>query len=119
MRHLVVLMVLIAMLGATGLGPVLAHGVPDHPHMLVQRPVVEIIDGAPYLVGFRKCVDLAGGRNVPLNAHHDHIHTGRAGEALFERAGHAVIPGAPLSPWANCAALQAALPILVGPPPAP
>jgi hypothetical protein len=118
MRQFVVMMVLIAMLVATGLTSVLAHGVPDHPHMLVQRPVVDVIDGTLYLVGFRKCVDLASGREVPLNAHHDHIHTGRAGQALFEHAGHAVVPAAPLTPWANCAALQAALPIPVGPPPA-
>jgi hypothetical protein len=118
MRQIFVSIILLAMLVATGLGTVLAQGTPDHPHMLVQRPVVELIDGTPYLVGFRKCVDLAGGRHVPLNAHHDHIHTGRAGQALFEHAGHAVVPGAPLTPWANCAALQAALPIPVGPPPA-
>jgi hypothetical protein len=113
MKQLFVLTLLIVVLVATGLGTVLAQ--PEHPHMLVQRPVVEMIDGVLYLTGFRKCVDLAGGRAVPLNAHHANIHTGTAGQALFERAGHAVIPGAPLTPWADCAALQADLPIPVGP----
>jgi hypothetical protein len=31
----------------------------------------------------------------------------RAGEALFEKAGHVVVPGAPLTPWSNCQELVA------------
>ncbi len=73
---------------------------------------IEIEDGA--LVGFRKCVDVANNRAVPLNAHHDGIHTGTAGAAL-QGAGHAVVPGAPLTPWADCAEFEAALPIPLGP----
>jgi len=120
MRRTLVLLAVIAALGI-----VLAHehgengSTPDHPHMLVQRPQIDVvfIDETPFVavVGWRKCVDLAAGRNVPLNAHHDGIHTGRAGQALFENARHWVIPGAPITPWANCAALQAALPIPLGP----
>lgn len=98
------------------------HEPPPHGHMLVQRPVIEVIqpdDDDPQLyvavTSFRKCVDLAAGRSVPLNAHHAGIHTGSAGEALFDRAGHAVVPTAPLTPWANCAAFEAALPILLEP----
>jgi hypothetical protein len=66
---------------------------------------VQFEGGEP--VGFRKCVDLAAGRKLPLNAHHAHLHTGRAGEALFEKAGHVVVPGAPLTPWSNCQELVA------------
>lgn len=74
---------------------------PPHPHMLVLH--LEFENGQP--VGFGKCIDVAAGRSVPLHAHHDHIHTGRAGQALSS-AGHAVIPGAPVTPWANCAELE-------------
>jgi hypothetical protein len=117
MRRVLVLLAVIAVLGI-----VLAHQhgpTPDHPHMLVQAPQIDIIyiDEAAFVavVGWRQCVDLAAGRNVPLNAHHDGIHTGRAGQALFANANIWVVPGAPLTPWANCAALRAALPIPLGP----
>jgi hypothetical protein len=45
---------------------------------------------------------------VPLHAHHDNLHfqlygePGRAVHALVD-AGHIVIPGAPLTDWADCA----------------
>jgi hypothetical protein len=39
---------------------------------------------------------------LPLKAHHEGIHTGSAGNALREKAGHYVIPTG-ISPWANCA----------------
>ncbi len=78
---------------------------PEHPHMLVQG--IEF-DGEGNPVAYRKCVDLAANRALPLNAHHDHAHTGAAGAALRERAGHMVVPGAPLTPWANCSELIAA-----------
>ncbi|WP_166350622.1 hypothetical protein [Phytoactinopolyspora limicola] len=88
---------------AVGLAPAQSEP-PPHPHMLVLG--LELDDyGNP--VGFRKCVDLAAGKPVPLNAHHAHIHTGSAGEALFNKAGHAAVPGAPLTPWNNCAELIA------------
>jgi hypothetical protein len=75
------------------------------------------VDGVAWYAGngFRRCVDLAGVRAVPLHAHRTNIHTGRAGCALSGRAGHAVVPTAPLTPWANGAALHAALPILFEP----
>ena len=72
-----------------------------HRHVLLQGVEVVIVDGEYQLVGFRKCVDLAGGRALRNNAHHDNAHTGTAGEKLFTRAGHAVIP------FASCAALEA------------
>jgi hypothetical protein len=91
--------VMVAVLG----GPAVAHHheTPRHPHMLVLG--VQFQGGEP--VGFRKCVDVAGNRALPLNAHHDHLHTGRAGQALFMNAGHVVVPGAPITPWRNCAEL--------------
>lgn len=104
-------LLVLAMAGSAALAA--GHGQgppPPHPHMLLIG--IEIEDGA--LVGFRKCVDLANNRAVPNNAHHAGIHTGAAGAAL-QGAGHAVVPGAPLTPWADCAALNAALPIPLGP----
>lgn len=86
-------------------------GPPPHPHMLLQQVEIDpdMFDHGA-LTGFRRCVDLAANRPVPNHAHHNHIHTGRAGMALAN-AGHAVVPGAPLTPWADCAALADDLPI--------
>ncbi len=78
---------------------------PKHPHALVLGVVLDETGEVP--VSVRKCVDLAGNRAVPLHAHHAGVHTGRAGEALWN-AGNAVVPLAPLTPWANCAELLAA-----------
>ena len=84
---------------------------PPHAHMLVQRPEFGLINGVPHLVGIRKCVDLAANRALPLNAHHDHIHTGGTGVSFGGESGHVVVPTAPLTPWANCAEFEAAIPI--------
>jgi hypothetical protein len=101
-------LLMVGMMGATAL----AEEPPPHPHMLLLHLELDVIDGTLHLVGFHRCVDLAANRPVPLNAHHAHIHTGKAGEALFN-AGHVVAPGAPLTPWANCAELEADLPLPV------
>jgi hypothetical protein len=82
--------------------PAASQEIPPHPHMLVLGLQLDET-GEP--VSFRRCVDLAAGRTLPLNAHHAHIHTGKAGQALFERAGHLAVPGAPVTPWSNCAEL--------------
>jgi hypothetical protein len=112
---------LLAAIAVLGIG--LAHAqMPDHPHMLVQSPVFEfnpvIEEGVPValevvLVGWRKCVDLAGGRSVPLRAHHDTLHLGTAGDKLRENANTYVVPTSPLAPWANCADFAGLLPLVV------
>lgn len=78
----------------------------EHPHMLVLGLELDS-EGEP--IGFRKCVDLAANQALPLNAQHEHMHFGRAGQALFENAGNVVVPGAPFPapfgepvPWSNC-----------------
>jgi hypothetical protein len=80
------------------------HGAPpEHGHLLVTG--IEFGDtGEP--VSFEKCRLLANGRALPLNAHHAHVHTGRAGEALWG-AGNAAVPLAPLAPWSTCAEFEA------------
>lgn len=118
MKRFGVILVLMGLV--VGVAPAVAQEEdPDHAHMLVQRPEIGVVDvdGELWIaaVGFRKCVDLAANRPIPLNAHHAHVHTGKAGEMLETKAGHAVVPTAPLTPWANCAALEAALPILFEP----
>ena len=115
MKRAIVLLLALGML----VGGLVGTGVADdeHPHMLIQRPVVgPIVEGDEVtgfeLIGYRKCVDLAAGRPVPLHAHHANIHIGSGGgSAGLANAGHAVVPGAPLTPWADCAAFAAALPI--------
>ena len=93
--------------------------IPEHGHMLVQRPEIGIvtIDDVDFIaaVGARKCVDLAAGQALHLGAHHERVHFGTAGQMLDTKAGHAVVPTAPFSPWDDCAALEAALPIIFGP----
>ena len=88
-----------------------------HPHLLLQRPEIGLIDGVPHLVGFRKCVDLAGNRSVPLHAHHEHLHFGTSGVSFGGESGHVVIPAAPFPspffdpvPWSNCEEFETLLP---------
>lgn len=61
------------------------------------------------LISYGKCIDLAAGQALPLQSHHDRIHTGRAGAAL-RGAGHLTIPTAPLSGIQDCAHLATFLP---------
>jgi hypothetical protein len=79
---------------------------PPHPHVLVLGLELDE-QGEP--VGFRKCVDLAANQPLPLNAQHQHVHFGPAGEALFTHAGHVVVPTAPFPgiPWTDCESLIA------------
>jgi hypothetical protein len=98
-KRVAVVLAAVAVL-ATLANPAFSQGPPEHPHMFVLG--IEFDGEEP--VAYRKCVDLAANRSLPLNAHHDHLHTGRAGEAQFQ-AGNVVVPGAPLTPWANCAEL--------------
>ena len=105
-RLIAVLATLMAVGGAALLGTGLAQDqLPEHPHLLVLA--VEFDGEEP--IGFRRCVELAAGRALPLNAHHDHAHFGTAGAALSARAGHFVVPAAPFPgvPWSNCAELEA------------
>lgn len=77
------------------------HQTPDHGHILL----LGVAEGGDY----RKCVDLAGGRSVPLVAHHGRVHAPEIGEdgrginvRGIRQAGHAVVPTAPLTPYAGC-----------------
>ncbi len=83
--------------------------IPLHPHALV------IGAGGDEQSGFTavNCIDLAAGRSLPLNAHHDHIHTGAAGAALFYHTDNFAIPLAPLSPFADCDELLEAFDVTI------
>ena len=95
------------LIGAAALAaPASAQEFEPHPHMLVLG--IEL-DASGEPVGFRKCVDLAAGEALPLNAQHQHVHFGTAGVMLFEKAGNVAVPGAPFPapfeepvPWSNC-----------------
>lgn len=73
-----------------------------HPHALllhattVPNPDYDANDpttGPPVVaIAWARCVDLAGGKALPKSNHHRGIHTGTAGAALRERAGHVVVP---------------------------
>lgn len=114
--------VMVLLLGLAAVAvPVIAQEEPEfdpHPHMLVQRPEIGVIEGVPHLVGFRKCVDLASNKAVPLHAHHDHLHFGDSGVSFGGQSGHVVIPTAPFPspffdplPWSNCADFATFLPL--------
>jgi hypothetical protein len=68
--------------------PAVADGPPDltkpHHHALLLHVDMETFS-------YGKCVDLAGGRTLRTNTHHETVHTGHAGAAL-QRAGHLVVP---------------------------
>jgi hypothetical protein len=102
-KRIVVLVLALSMLFAVQIGPVLSQDLPRHSHIMLLG--LEFDDtGEP--IGFRRCVDLAGGRDVPLHAHHDNLHVfqgGAASEALMGRANIWVIPSAGLAPWDDCA----------------
>lgn len=118
MRRLGVMILLLGLVAVAV--PVLAQEEPQfdpHPHMLVQRPEIGVIEGVPHLVGYRKCVDLAGNKAVPLHAHHEHLHFGDSGVSFDGQSGHVVIPAAPFPspfgsvPWSNCADFATFLPL--------
>ena len=71
---------------------------PRHGHLLL---IGMEYDASGEPVNFRKCIELAGGKRLPLKAHHMTVHTGKAGEALLA-AGKMAVPTAPLAPWSNC-----------------
>jgi hypothetical protein len=78
------------------------HTTPDHGHIL-------LIGFDPATFSFRKCVDLAGGKSVPLVAHHERVHAPQIGPddrginvRGIRQAGHAVIPTTPLSGIPGC-----------------
>jgi hypothetical protein len=104
MRRFAALTGVLALLMAGGLAMADESGPVEHGHVLVLGLQFDG-DGNPSI---RKCVDLANGRALRNNAHHGHLHMGRAGVALAG-AGHAVIPTMPLPgiPWSNCAELKA------------
>ncbi len=83
--------------------------VPLHPHALV------VGAGGDEISGFTavNCIDLAANQALPLNAHHDHIHTGAAGAALSNNTANFAIPLAPLSPWADCDELLDAFGVMI------
>ena len=108
MKRFAALTSMVALIMGFGLALAMDHGdgpPVEHGHVLVLGLQFDG-DGNPSI---RKCVDLANGRALRNNAHHDNLHTGRAGEAVAG-AGHLVIPTAPLPGvrWSNCAELKTA-----------
>lgn len=71
-------------------GPAAAEGhggPPPHGHVLLLG--VQWDGDQP--VSYWKCVDLAGGNALGMNAHHSSVHVGKAGQALVG-AGHLAMP---------------------------
>lgn len=108
MRRLLVVAVVLGLLFAGAVASAEEH-LPEHPHMLLTGVEVDLSGEEPVLLGVRKCVDLAANQALHLGAHHEHVHFGPAGEALFTHAGHAVVPAAPFPgvPWSDCESLLA------------
>lgn len=126
MKRFALIFALVGLLGLLGLAGLVASNRPAsaqvdfdrHPHMLLLRPEIGLIDGAPHLVGVRKCVDLAGNQTVPLHAHHERLHFGDLGVSFDGESGHVVIPTAPFPspfsdpiPWSSCEDFLTFLPL--------
>lgn len=88
------------------------HGdLPEHPHVLLLH--FEVTGPDLDDVEFSRCIDLAGNRALPLNAHHHSVHTGTAGfgnpDVGLTKAGHVVVPLQPFPealPFENCADIE-------------
>jgi hypothetical protein len=94
MRKLVLVSaVLVMLMGVTAVTATADEHFPPHGHMLVLG--IEFGEDEDD-VTYRKCVDLANNQALKLNAHHDHVHVGTAGDAL-RNAGHYPVPTSPLS----------------------
>ena len=76
--------------------------IPPHRHMLLLGATFDL-GAEPPEITYDVCIDLANNRILRLNAHHEHLHFGTAGEAQ-RRAGHLVVPTAPAFglPWTGC-----------------
>ena len=85
-----------------------ADGPPPHGHMRLLHAEWSGPGVGPTTVihSFKKCIDLAAGEVVPIDAHHANLHVGKAGAAQ-RSAGHLVVPTAPFSPFGSCAHLKA------------
>lgn len=112
-RTTVLLTVLLLALGTTAgaasAGNHEEHELPRHPHVKLLH--VELTEDG---VTYERCVDLAANQKLPLDAHHHSLHMGTAGHALFENAGHLVVPMKPFPflpfDWEECADLPEVLP---------
>jgi hypothetical protein len=105
---------LAGVVATAGLGAVLfvaparADGPPPHAHLHFNGVVIDEDENGEESISIKGCRFLAAGRAVPTHAHHDNLHTGLAGEALWN-AGNAVVPvffpdenGEGGTPWQNC-----------------
>jgi len=107
MKRIITLFAVLAMMtGLFATAASAAEHIPPHGHMLVLG-----VEFGPAGPTYRKCVDLANNQALRLNAHHAHLHFGRAGEAQLA-AGHVVVPTTPFSGIRDCAHLAE----LFGPP---
>ena len=76
-------------------------GPPLHGHIMLIGAVWEGEGPGTVVKSFRRCITLASGNVLSLQAHHQTVHRGQAGEAL-RAAGNLVIPLAPLSGFTGC-----------------
>lgn len=105
MKKRVFIFVLVAAISGMMLGGTASsEGPPPHSHLLLTG--IELDESGKWPISIKKCRPLANGQSVPLNAHHASLHTGRAGEALWN-AGNAAVPVFPgHTPWTNCEELM-------------
>jgi hypothetical protein len=97
MKRLAMLLAIFTLATAAIVGTASTQSLPPHGHLLLIGMEFDA-EGEP--IGFRKCVELAAGKPVPLHAHHDRLH---APQKLLSTAGHMIVPTAELTPWTNCA----------------
>lgn len=79
--------------------------IPPHGHLMLVRAEFEGEGPSTIIHSYARCVDLAANQALRLNAHHDHVHFGTAGQAL-RTAGQLIVPAEPFGPFADCADLE-------------
>lgn len=94
----------VAAIALVGVAAPVGSTVPPHAHLFVTG--IELDSTGEWPLSIKKCRPLANGEPVPIQAHHENLHTGRAGDAQWE-AGNAVVPVIPgATPWTDCASLM-------------
>ena len=96
-RGAVVLLAMAGMLATTMVGSATALDDTPHPHVMFLHAQWEGEGPGTILHSYERCIQLANGRALPLQSHHQTVHRGTAGGALAQRAGHLVAP-APACP---------------------
>jgi hypothetical protein len=109
MKRIGIVLSLMLMTMALALPALSQEAIPPHGHVKLLHADVEGFGPGTVIHSYAKCIDLAGGNELPLLSHHERVHFGTAGQKL-RAAGHLIIPTSPFGPVADCAELETLIP---------